>query len=153
MRSVFSLIDGLGSVKLEQEKRRSSVVAEPEQSNNAEMRRILRGKDIIPHLNPECPDADGRAGDAAASETASKAPGVPEFDLNDRTLSGHRRAAATRRKKPGRKRQPTIQQNEAGPIGYAIEQSLHELSYEHRIVAEIVAKDIGKMQAGRRRER
>lgn len=70
---------------------------------------------------------------------------IPKFDLAEEILAEQRRITAVKRKAPGKKNEAVSSQQDAKPSGYTIEQPMHILPEQERIITEIVARDIQQL--------
>ena len=90
----------------------------------------------------------GGEGQAAREAGPSLAAGeeVPKYDLAENILAEQRRVAAKRRRSPGRVQDEPLASVESGGVRPAVTELLSDdLPELHRIVAEIVAKDIDRL--------
>lgn len=67
---------------------------------------------------------------------------IPKFDLAEEIMAEQRKITAIRRKAPGKKTEAQGSEPQAQSVGYTTEQPLSE---QEKIIAEIVARDIGKL--------
>ncbi|MBN1507905.1 MAG: hypothetical protein JW955_13725 [Sedimentisphaerales bacterium] len=104
-----------------------------EDSARSKPGRVLRAADVIPPFN-------------ASSNAQQGAGQIPTFDLAENILAEHRRTAARRRKAPSQAQaEPEVQ-----PVGsvvktHVVEPPPQDLLDLHRVVAEIVARDIERL--------
>jgi hypothetical protein len=71
---------------------------------------------------------------------------VPRFDLAEKIMAEQRRITAVRRKGPGQ--EETQEQEKTEPVGGIKKQVPPALSEEEQIIADIVARDIGRLCKG-----
>jgi hypothetical protein len=94
---------------------------------------VLRAADVIPPFNPS-PDKQPNAGQ------------IPTFDLAEHILAEHRRTAARRRKAPGQvQAEPEVQPVRPAVKTHVVEPPAEDPMDLHRVVAEIVARDIERL--------
>jgi len=70
---------------------------------------------------------------------------IPKFDLAEEIMAEQRRITAVKRRAPAKKTEAQRSEPQAQPVGYTTEQPLSE---QEKIIAEIVARDIGKLCRG-----
>ncbi|MHC4658620.1 MAG: hypothetical protein ACYS83_05500 [Planctomycetota bacterium] len=76
----------------------------------------------------------------AAQQTKSE---IPRFDLAEEIMAEQRKISAVRRKAPGER-----EELKAEPADSTVVKPAPRLSYEDKIIAEIVARDIGRLCRG-----
>jgi cell pole-organizing protein PopZ len=115
----------------------ASTVAELNDNKKSKPAKVLRATDVIPPFDNE------------TSQQPPAPPEIPTFDLAEHILAEHRRTASRHRKAPGQAQaQPEARQEPVAVKTHVIEppsepsQDLPEL---HRVVAEIVARDIERL--------
>jgi len=113
---------------------------------------LAQAREKQPKRERKIPRASETGSDGAGmsfTEQAPTAPEIPTFDLAEHILAEHRRTASRRRKAPGQAQaEPEVTPERAAVRTHVIEppsplsQDLPEL---HRVVAEIVARDIERL--------
>jgi len=112
---------------------------------------ILRAGDIVPPYNDKSKqENNSRELESRRKNTSlpQQKHEVPRFDLAEEILAEQRKITAVKRKAPGKKSGHSSQQQQVQSIGYDIEEPMPALSEQQQIVAEIVARDIGKLCRG-----
>jgi hypothetical protein len=136
--------------------------------------RVLRATDVIPPFDkdvspanepqepvpaqtrPQPPKSERRVrhvqepksndGNVSLTEQPPMAPEIPAFDLAENILAEHRRTAARRRKAPGQvQAEPEVQSARPVVKTHVVEPPSQDLLDLHRVVAEIVARDIEQL--------
>ena len=101
---------------------------------------VLRAHDIIPG---RVKDSNDRSGAESPAQIKSE---VPKFDLAENIMAEQRKATAGRRKRPGIKAESQVQKRKVLSTACDIESQRVSLSEEDRVIAEIVARDIARLQ-------
>ncbi|MCJ7692256.1 MAG: hypothetical protein MUO22_02420 [Sedimentisphaerales bacterium] len=101
---------------------------------------ILRAHDIIPG---RVKDSKNLSGTEPLAQIKSE---IPKFDLAENIMAEQRKATAGRRKGPGVKAVPQTQERKVLSTACNIESQRVSLLEEDRIIAEIVARDIARLQ-------
>jgi hypothetical protein len=95
------------------------------------------------------PEVESNEGNASLPEPSPVIPEIPTFDLAENILAEHRRTAAGRRKAPNHiQAEPEIRPERAAVRVHVIEppsQPSQDMLELHRVVAEIVARDIERL--------
>ena len=73
---------------------------------------------------------------------------IPKFDLTEEIMAEQRKITAVRRQAPGERKEPRGQELKAKPAGPVGVQPTAVQSYEEKIIAEIVARDIERLRGG-----
>jgi len=107
-----------------------------------------KGKQVSTGKPPVAGKAPAKGRGAGPQEVARQGSGIPTFDLGRQILAEQRKAAAVKRKGPGIRgaappgiSQAQLASDADGRVGA-------ELSERDRIIAEIVARDIGRLCRG-----
>jgi hypothetical protein len=133
---------------------------------------VLRARDIMPpykkktHEEPKTPK-DGESTISPTAETESvemkedtmRAPEgdaevqqaeseIPRFDLAEKIMAEQRRITAIRRKAPGKQIERGTEKPADVPAGHIVGQPISTESYEDKIIADIVARDIERLCRG-----
>jgi len=115
--------------------------ADPARPTPADSKEVSGGREVQ-DVRRATPGADSPAGGPPLNECAD----IPQFDLAENILAEQRRAASRRRRGPGRvESDPPAPAAIARPKARDDEPSPQELSELHRVVAEIVARDIDQL--------
>ena len=117
---------------------------------NNDSKQKLRAEDIVPPYDCQSQEGDIKNPATNNENKTNKSPRLPGFDLAEAIMADHRKLTAAKRIGPAQRNVIKHNQNiksgpKRGPIGYAIEQSLRELSAQQMAVSEIVARDIEQL--------
>ena len=104
-------------------------------------------KEATPSLSASRPQ-HAETGATGPGDVVLKVNEIPKFDLAEQIMAEQRKITAIRRKAPGKKTKTPDQRPRIQSTGYAIKQPPPTLSEHERIIAEIVARDIGKLYRG-----
>jgi len=109
---------------------------------------ILRADDIMPPHKKKTGRKNTREVQVESASAQQEKTEIPKFDLAEEIMAEQRKITAIRRTGPGERKQPENEELKAEPAGYIAEQPVPAQSYEQRIIAEIVARDIERLCRG-----
>lgn len=115
---------------------------------------VLRAGDILPPYNKKGSQEDDSRqakGQPRCTSGSQQKHEIPRFDLAEEILAEQRKITAVKRKAPGKKSESLrkhVQQRQVQAIGYTIEEPMPALSEQQQIIAEIVARDVGRLCSG-----
>ncbi|MHC4061437.1 MAG: hypothetical protein ACYSUC_01875 [Planctomycetota bacterium] len=133
---------------------------------------VLRARDIMPpykedaHEAPKTPEeSESSASPTAETESGEKeddtgqAQGedaeaqrkeieIPRFDLAEKIMAEQRKITAIKRKAPGGQTERKTEGPADKPAGHTIAQPTSATPVEHKIIADIVARDIERLLRG-----
>jgi len=107
-----------------------------------------KGKQVSTGKSPVAGRAPAKGRGAGTQAVARQGSGIPTFDLGQQILAEQRKVAAVKRKGPGMRGTAPAKIPQAQPASGADGRPGAELSERDRIVAEIVARDIGRLCRG-----
>jgi len=107
-----------------------------------------KGKQVSTGKPPVAGRAPAKGRGAGTQAVARQGSGIPTFDLGQQILAEQRKVAAVKRKGPGMRGTAPPRTPQAQPASDADGRPGAELSERDRIVAEIVARDIGRLCRG-----
>ncbi|MHC4666168.1 MAG: hypothetical protein ACYS9T_09465 [Planctomycetota bacterium] len=133
---------------------------------------VLRARDIMPpykedaHEEPKTPKDSERAASPTGetesvekeedttralredAEAQRKESEIPRFDLAEKIMAEQRRITAIKRKAPGKQIEPKTKGPADKRAGHTIAQPTSATPLEHKIIADIVSRDIERLLRG-----
>lgn len=82
------------------------------------------------------------------AEAQRKESEIPRFDLAEKIMAEQRKITAIKRRAPGKQIEPKTKGPADKPAGHTIAQPTSATPLEHKIIADIVARDIERLLRG-----
>jgi len=107
-----------------------------------------KGRQVSTGKSPVAGKTSATGRGAGMRDEARQGSGIPTFDLGQQILAEQRKAAAVKRRGPGMRGTAPPMIPQAQPVSDADGRPGAELSEQDQIIAEIVARDIGRLCRG-----
>lgn len=107
-----------------------------------------KGRQVSTGRSPVAGRAPAKGRGAGTQEVARQGGGIPTFDLGQQILAEQRKVAAVKRRGPGIRGAAPAKVPQAEQVSNRDRRPGVELSERDRIIAEIVARDIGRLCRG-----